>query len=124
MRKIIYTLFALIGFASFGFAQANMDIAVSKGKSELISSKTSGEYEFILPSTLTKETVNKNANYYTKMFTVNFDEKSHEAHLTMIGQDAQSRYVIGRFLTACGVGSVEIDGENVLLMDFMEGYLK
>ena len=123
MKKLLYTLIVLLGLGSIAFGQDKREVAHSK-KSELVRSKDSGKYKFVLSSDLSKEEVDKNAKYYTHYFTVRFDEVSHEVSLDLIENEAKSRLVISRFLTACGVNYIKVDQENVSLGDFTERYLK
>ena len=76
-------------------------------------SKSSGEYTFTLPSSVTKEDVAKSSKYYTHYFTVDFDPNAHEAKINMVVNEAKNRYVIVRFLTSCGVRFITVDGTNV-----------
>ena len=104
MKKIISTLFFLVGLLSFSFSQEAHQIAASKGAEDLAASKTSGVYEFTLPSTL--------------------DEASHKATLTMVDNTLKNRYVMVRLLTACKVTHVTVDDETLQLYDFIDFYLK
>ena len=122
MKKLMYTLFVLVGLTSFSFAQQNT--AVSQGAKALELSKTSGEYVFTLPSNLTNREVQDNAKYYTHYFTVDFNEESHEAKIKMIENTSKSRFVIARFLTACKVSEVKVDSEMVKITPFLNDYLK
>ena len=124
MKNIIYTLFVLIGFAMMGFAQEQSEIANSAGKTELLNSKESGEYVFVLPARLTKDQVAKNASYYTNMFSVVYDENSYEAKLTIMDNAPKSRFVIARFLSACGIRFVKVNEDFVGITEFINQYLK
>ena len=124
MKKIIYTLFVLIGFMSMSFAQEKSEIANSEGKTELLKSKESGEYVFVLPAGLTKDQVAKNASYYTSMFSVAYDENSYEAKVTILDNAPKSRFVIARFLSACGIRFVKVNDDFVDITEFINQYLK
>lgn len=123
MNKFLCTLLVLVGFATLGFSQDHVTVANSEGKEALMASKVSGEYSFTLPASVTKEMVAKNAAYYTAYFTVAFDEASKVSKITMIENDAQSRTIIARFLTACGSHQVQIDDEQVNMTDFINKYM-
>lgn len=123
MNKFLCTLIVLVGFATVGFSQDPITVANSEGKEALMASKVSGEYSFTLPATVTKELVTKNAAYYTAYFSVVFDEASKVSKIKMIENDAPSRTVIARFLTACGSQQVQIDGEQVNMTDFITKYM-
>ena len=124
MRKIIYTLFVLVGFSSIGFAQEKAEIANTNGKTELLESKLSGVYVFALPENVTAEQVEKNSSYYTSNFTVDFDNATNKATLTMVENEVISRHVVARFLSSCGVRYVEVEGENITIDQLIELYLK
>lgn len=112
----------LVSFASN--AQEPSELATSKGADALTKSKSSGEYVFTLPSTVSREDVEKSSKYYTHYFTVSFDAGSHDATVSMVSNDGKSRYVIARFLTSCGVRFIKVDGNNLSLEVFSETYFK
>lgn len=124
MKKIFFTLVVLVGFVTVGFSQEQGTMAVAEGKSELMTSKTSGVYTITLPSTVTDEMVKKNASYYPSYFTVGFDNDSKNATITLVNNEAQGRYVIARFLSSCGVREVKVGDETLVLDQFIEQYLK
>lgn len=121
MNKLFSTLIVVLGFAAFGFSQ---NIANSEGTNALAASKTSGEYSFTLPSEMDDEMVAKNAAYYTAYFTVNFDNSSKVANITMVDNTPRGRSVIARFLSSSNVREIEVDGVNHTVGDFMENFLK
>jgi hypothetical protein len=124
MKKLVSTLFILLGLVTFSFAQEAHTIAVSNGAEALNSSKVSGDYEFTLPSTLTEEQVVKNASYYTSILTVTFDKGSNKASIHMLSNEQKDRYVLARFLTACKIQHVKVGDDTVELYDFIEKFLK
>lgn len=124
MKKLFYTLVILLSVSISANAQETTEIAASKGTSALSDSKTSGSYVFTLPGNVTKDDVDKASKYYTHYFTVGFDEGSHEVSVNMVDNTAKNRYVIARFLTACGVRYVTVDKDNIPLHDFIEKYLQ
>ena len=124
MKKIISTLFFVVGLMSIGFAQEANELALTNGTEELATSKTSGVYEFTLPASITKEKLESSAKYYTPYFTVAFDEASHIATITMIDNTLKNRYVIARMLTACNIKFLKVDEESYQLYDFIDKYLK
>jgi hypothetical protein len=104
--------------------QENGDVAIVLSKKELVSGKESGAYRITLPAHITKEDVAKSAGYYVHNFTVNFDEKSKEAKISMVVNDARNRQIIVRFMTACGVRHMNVEGTMMEMQDFFEMYLK
>jgi capsule polysaccharide export protein KpsE/RkpR len=123
MKKIIYTLFVLIGLSSFGFAQEANEIAQTGSKTEIVNSKVSGVYQFTLAHQ-TPEGIEKSAEYYTNYFSVAFDEASKVATITMVTNDEKSRPVIIRFLTSAGIRYINMDGTVISNNEFMVEYLK
>ena len=124
MKKIAFTLLLVLGFAGTTIAQKNEGIALTQGKKELMVSKASGEFEFVLPNTVTQERVEKAAGYYTRYFTVGFDNSSKTASVKMVENTEQNRYVLMRFLSACDVRKVKVDDTELELYNFTEEYLK
>jgi hypothetical protein len=124
MKKIISTLLFVVGLVSFSFSQEAHQIAASNGAEDLAASKTSGVYEFTLPSTLTKESIDKSASYYSSIFSLDFDESSHKAKMTMVENTLKNRYVMTRMFTACKITHVTVDEETLQLYDFIDSYLK
>ena len=112
--------------SSLTFAQEveSANTAKSNGKSELVKSKTTGEYQFSFITDRTKESVEKAASYYTTYFTVTFDEASNTATVKMIENNVTSRTIVSRFLAMNQIRYIEVDGTNVSLSDFIDSYLK
>lgn len=124
MKNIIYTLIVLVAFATTSLAQEKSEIANTEGKTELLKSKESGEYIFVLPARLSKDQVAKNASYYTNMFSVAYDENSYEAKVTILDNAPKSRFVIARFLSACGIRFVKVNDDFIDITEFINQYLK
>lgn len=124
MKKLIFAFALVVGVGSFGFSQEGANVAVTKGATELLTSKSTGSYTFVLPSHFTEEMVAKNASYYTSYFTVTFDEASKTANVDLVENTTTNRYIVARFLAACQVRTVQVD-ENLLEMhDFIATYLE
>ncbi|NRA11703.1 MAG: hypothetical protein HRT57_07100 [Crocinitomicaceae bacterium] len=124
MKKIISTLLFVVGLVSFSFSQEAHQIASTTGAEDLAISKTSGVYEYTLPSNITKEALTKSASYYKTNFTVDFDEASHKATITIPENTLRNRYVMARLLTACKVTHIAVDDKKLQLYDFIDSYLK
>ena len=124
MKKASFLFLLLIAFSFAGFSQEKSNTAQTEGKVELIKSKDSKEYTYILPSTVTKERVEKVSGYYTSYFTVKYNDATKEAVINMTGENKRGEMVMGRFLSSCGVQFVMIDEEQITLSDFMNTYLK
>lgn len=113
-----------MGLSVSVLGQESTKTALSKSKSEVTLSKTSGNYSFTLPAGTTAATVEQNAKYYTHYFTVNYTESTKEAKITMLTNDEKSRHVICRFLIASGVETINMEGKVLPIEEFYQMYLK
>ena len=120
MKSILTTLLLFLGL-NFSFAQHT---AIVKQTSDITSLKSSGKGMITLPEGLTSDVVAEKAKYYTHYFTVQYDEKSSVASFTMVENDDRARSIITRFLAACDVNDVKIEGKLVNRDDFFQLYLK
>ncbi|MFT5777187.1 MAG: capsule polysaccharide export protein KpsE/RkpR [Crocinitomicaceae bacterium] len=123
MKKIIYTLFVMLGLSSISFAQEANEIATTTSKTELANSKRDGVYQFTFVGQTTAG-IEKSAKYYENYFSIDFDESSNVATITMKVNEAKSRTVITRFLIAAGAHYVKVGGEMMSTNEFMIDYLK
>jgi hypothetical protein len=123
MKKLVYTLMFLFGFATISFAQEATEIVMTEGAVELEYSKKDGAYTFILNGKAEAD-INKSANYYTNYFTLKFDESSQLVNLVMVDNTERSRAVIVRFLVSSGVRHANVDGKVISINDFMMNYLQ
>lgn len=124
MKKYFSISVALLLFLSGLKAQENSNLAFVSSKSAVIEGKSSGIFKFTLPTSAVKEDVDKSASYYVHNFTVNFDNASKVAEIKMVSNDETSRKIIVRFLSACGIQSVNIEGNIIDIYPFYETYLK
>ncbi len=124
MKNIALLILSVFAFTFLGTAQDMSNTAKTSAKKEVMSGKESGAFQFTLPSGLKAEDVAKNASYYTRYFSVKYDEKTGVAKIQMITNDDKSRHVIVRFLSACGVQYVDIEGQVMTNEDFFVNYLK
>ncbi len=98
--------------------------ATAQSKTELISSKVSGNYSFIIGNKLSAEQVSKNAQYYVHYFTVTYSEKTNEALVKMVTNDEKNRHIVVRFLTACGIQNILVEGRTLAPEEFFNNYMK
>lgn len=113
-----------MGFVAMSFAQDATNTATTDGADALLKSKASGAYVYTLPETATNEMVEKASSYYVSHFTVDFDDASNEAKITMLTEEASSRFIMMRFLSGCGVRYLSVDGESLQIQDFMDKHLQ
>lgn len=124
MRKIFLSLFVLFSLTSFSFAQEAELLVDSKGKSALIESKTTGEFEFKFETKKSKESIEKASSFYTQHFTVDYNEETGIVKINMINNTPESRIIVSRFLSYSQVRFVKVDNENLNMTDFIEMYLR
>ncbi|MDG1331394.1 MAG: hypothetical protein P8P74_03645 [Crocinitomicaceae bacterium] len=123
MKKLVYTLMLLVGFATVSFAQEASEIVVTEGSEELTNSKKYGDYVFVM-SGKTEGEITEKASRYTLYFTVVFDEPSQTVKLEMVENDSRARSVIMRFLVSSGIRHADVDGKIIPINEFMTGYLQ
>jgi hypothetical protein len=122
MKSILISLF-FFGISLSSFAQTEAEVSITS-KEDFIKDKAAGSIVMVLPSTITNSDVEKYGKYYTGFFKTAFDEQTHKVTFNMVKNDAKSRRVIIRFLSANGIQFAHI-GENTLpLSNFYEEYLK
>jgi len=124
MKKLISTFVCVMGFVAMSFAQDATNTAVTNGTDALAKSKASGAYVYTLPETATNEMVEKASSYYVSHFTVDFDDAINEAKITLLTEEASSRFIMVRFLSGCGVRYLEVDGQALELQEFMDKHLQ
>mmetsp|Transcript_2620 Transcript_2620/g.3625 ORF Transcript_2620/g.3625 Transcript_2620/m.3625 type:complete len:125 (-) Transcript_2620:29-403(-) len=124
MKKLISTIAFVLGVVALSFAQEATNTAASQGSEALETSKTSGSYVFTLPQGTTSDEVTQAASYYKNNFTVEYDAGANEAAIKIIGDPGQSRQIMIRFLSGCGVAYVDVDGTSEKLMEFHANHLK
>ncbi len=115
---LVSLLFVLFTFLAFS------QEAVFSSSESLRSSLASGTIVMILPDNVTADNVRKYSKYYTPYFTTSFDRETHEVTFNMVQNDAKSRRVIIRFLSANGVQFVKIGEGSIPLSNFYDSYLK
>lgn len=113
----------VLGVSLSSFAQDASKIALSEGTTSLKSSMESNEFHFTLPNKMTKAEVEKSASYYTSDITVVFDETKNAVTITVVGTQKKSKYIIARFLTACGASFIKVDDKNLEMSEFIKAYL-
>jgi hypothetical protein len=121
MKLFVFSLFFLF-FVQNSKAQEGFSVTTSSSK-ELFKSKENGVFEFILPNEIKKDNVKNAAQYYTTFFTVNFDESTHNATISMIENNASNRRVILRFFAMNKISKVTVEGNSLTVQEFYEKYL-
>jgi hypothetical protein len=123
MRTLFLSVLTVVSMVTMSYAQ-DVTSATAQSKTELISSKKTGNYSFILGNKLSADEVAKNAQYYVHYFTVDYSVKTNEAKITMIENDEKNRHIVVRFLTACGIQNVIIEGKSITTDEFFVNYMR
>ena len=119
MKSYLFSL-AFFLFSFIGFSQE----AVVSSPDNFSSSVTSGVIVMVLPDNVTAEGVQKYSKYYTSYFTTSFDQEAHKVTFNMVQNDAKSRRVIIRFLSANGIQFIKVGDRSLPLSNFYDDYLK
>lgn len=122
MKKVTLLVLAL-GLNLLVFGQKTLS-ASATNKAELQGGIATGHIALTLPAEVIEENVVMYAKYYTNMFTVAFDAKSHVATFHMVSNDANSRRVILRFLGANQISNVQVDNRSYDLGTFFDTFLQ
>ena len=120
--KTLILMFVL--FTGFTFSQDKIFEAKVANPKQFQESKTSGEFKFIFPKETKKETIEKNAAFYTEFFTTQYDEASHIVTIKMLVNDAKSRQIINRFMISNRISQIEMDGVLFKVDEFYQKQLK
>jgi hypothetical protein len=122
MKNLILTVVILLTL-NYSFGQT-ANIAVCSSKSSLIQGKDKGIFEIKMPDNLSKEDIDKYAQYYVNAFKVSFDATSHVVTINMVENNSSNRRVILRFLSANQIQNVIVEGKTYVVSDFYEVFLK
>lgn len=122
MKKFLLAAVFLVS-TFISFAQDN-STAVCGTKLALTQEKEAGKIKMKLPANISEEDVRNYASYYEKMFTVDFNNATHEIVYNMVVNDANNRRVILRFLSANQIQNVIVEGRVYPANDFYEAFLK
>lgn len=120
--RILVIMFVF--FAGFSFSQDKIFEAKVANPKQFQESKTSGEFKFIFPKETKKETLEKNAAFYTQYFTMQFDEAKHVVTLKMLTNDSKSRQIINRFMISNKITQIEMDGVLYKVDEFYQKQMK
>lgn len=118
-----YFLFFVLFITGTAYGQMRRVVETDKIEA-LTASREKGEFHFQLPADLTNAEVERASSYYTKSFTVVYNQKSHEAVLTLTENTAANRKVIKRFFISLNVELFQVEGQNLNLEDFYQKHLK
>jgi len=124
MKKNISFILALLVCVLINVSFAQNQVATVKSTADLTSLKKSGHVTLGMPNDFTKEKIAHNAQYYTLYFTVDFNDKTKEATITMVENSERSRQIIERFLVACDISSLQAGDKSIKREDVFQSYFR
>lgn len=119
MRTIVMMFFLLFGFTLS--AQKTATVASEKAVQEGVAS---GTFAFTFPKEISKDEIKKVGSYYEQYFTVQVAEENQKVSVKLTQNDARSRMVVMRFLTANGIERVMVGSKDLSIDEFNALYLK
>ncbi len=124
MKNIICLVVLFIGVSFVSLSQDVAALSVTNGEVELVKSAKTGVYQFQMPENCTAKMIEKRAGYYTRYFTVSYNESTSMATVKMNEGQEVSKPVIARFLSANGVKELKVDDDVISMSDFIDRFLK
>jgi hypothetical protein len=106
----------------FSFGQERVALAISSDN--FLSANSNGFYTFVVPTDISAKDVALSAEYYTMYFSVQFNEKNHQALITMKDKTDNARHIICRFFISLGLREIEYNGTTFSVEDFYQKYLQ
>lgn len=123
MKKLLLLVVLVLGGITTSFSQEASEIAKAQSKKEFVQAKKVGIFEFVLPSNVTQDQVDRSAKFYEKYFKVKFDNTSKKIAFNMVNNDVASRNVLIRFFVSTGIRHITMDGETMNVEAFRSNYL-
>jgi len=112
----------MLSCALFSFGQERVVSAVSSDN--FVTSNNNGIYFFEVPADISAKDVALSAEYYTMYFIVAFNEKNHQAVITMKDMSDNSKHVIARFFVSLGLREIKYNGSIYSVEDFYQKFLR
>jgi hypothetical protein len=116
-------LFTICFISFFGFSQEIKNTMIIRDLASLETQKQSGIFEFYLPSTVTKEEVDKNKKFYTNYFTVEHFPKNNKVVIKMIENTDNNRKIIKRFLISNKINNVNANNIDYSIDEFCSKFI-
>ncbi len=118
----LFALFTL-SFSMFGLSQDAATTVKTLSADEVIEGKNTGLFTFVYPDGTNADVIDEVSQYYVQYFTVEYDAKTTTAMVKMITNDAMSRRIITRFLTASGMQHVLVGDKLYDTQEFYDNLL-
>jgi hypothetical protein len=122
LTQLLFLCSVVFGTALFSFGQEK--IATISSADNFRTENQKGLYQFTLDAGITGKDVALSAEYYTMYFTVDFNEKNHQAIITMKDKEDRSKHIICRFLISLGVQDVQFNSVAYPVEDFYTKFLR
>jgi hypothetical protein len=121
MKKILGLLFGLFLTVST-FANG---IVTYSDATTASNSKTIGVFNFSFDSSYSMEDITKTAKYYTNYFSVvpNQSDNSISVKISLVEDNEMARRVITRFFVSLDVKSINVNGTEVQIEEFIKTYV-
>lgn len=108
-----------IGFTSFA------QIATVESTPETMKNQVKeGVFKFKMPETTSSVEIKRTSNYYVDYFTVDFNEESKQATISMIDNTPEGRRVVTRFLLSNKVSVISFNGKEYKITAFYDSFMK
>ena len=121
MKKVLGLLVGLfLTFSTF----AN-GIVTYSDVSTASNSKTIGVFNFSFDSNYSIKDINKTSNYYVNYFTVSSiqSENAITVKISLVDDNEMARRVITRFFISLEVKTINVNGNEIQLDDFIKTYI-
>ena len=102
------------------FANAQETLAVKS--SQVHDAAKTGKLVLNVPESVTEQQVNDLKGYYTRYYSVNFDEDKDQLTFNLVSNDKLSFHVINRMLVGLGFKKVVVDGAVMNFDEMVEKY--
>ncbi|PKR79871.1 hypothetical protein CW751_13025 [Brumimicrobium salinarum] len=120
MKKLL----SILSIVFFTLSSYGQTAKVEGTAEELKKGLAENTLVFIMPADVSKDIVEKSAQYYTDYFSVDFDESSQKAKLTFIEGQENNRRVITRFLLSSKVRTIRFEEKEYTIMEFYANFLE
>jgi hypothetical protein len=115
-------LFSL-SFSVLGISQEAASTVKTLSADEVMEGKNTGLFSFMYPEGTNADVIDEVSQYYVQYFTVEYDAKTTTALVKMISNDAMSRRIITRFLSASGMQHVLVGDKLYNIQEFYDNLL-
>jgi hypothetical protein len=120
MRKLSIVL-AFIALIHLGYAQK---ASVSGTVETMKENVSKGTLNFTMPQSTSSDEINRTSQYYVDYFTVDYNESTKNAKISMIDNSPEGRRVVTRFLLSNKVSVIVFNENEYKITEFYDNFLK